>query len=72
MMGALLHWPDLTARKGESEVLSKGCGGKRGRALRVSVALNILLAAAALAACVWKFTSVRYAVQDFIGGGVLL
>ena len=68
-MGALRGWPEQTARKGESEVHLKGCGRERGNALRASIALNILLTAAALVACVWKFTNVRYAIQDFMGGG---
>lgn len=37
--------------------------------LRASIALNILLTTAVLVACIWKFTNLRYAIQDVVGEG---
>ena len=34
----------------------------------ISVAINVLLVLAVLAASIWKFTDVRFAVQHLIGG----
>lgn len=36
--------------------------------LKASLALNVILALAIAAACVWKFTDVRYVMQEVAGG----